>query len=155
MAIDLVPTLSIVGAVVAIAALARVGTDTESSWYKGLKKPEWQPSSKLFAPVWFTIYLLLAISAILVWHETTGDMRIRLMILYAINGVLNLAWSFIFFKARSPLVAGIDIVGLAITILLIMVRVWPVSPVASLLLLPYLLWVCFASVLNWAIARMN
>lgn len=155
MGTDLIPTLYIAGSVVTIAALARVGTDTQSSWYKALKKPEWQPPASLFAPVWFTIYLLLAISAVLVWNETAGDVRTRLMILFAINGVLNLAWSFIFFKGRSPLVAGIDIVALAITILLIMVRIWPVSPVASLLLLPYLVWVCFASVLNWAIARMN
>jgi tryptophan-rich sensory protein len=143
------------GIVVGIAILAGIGTDTKSPWYRALKKPEWQPSPKWFAPVWFTIYLLLIVSAVIAWNNTAGDARVRIMLLFAINGVLNLAWSFIFFRARSPLVAGIDIVGLAITILLLMFRLWPISPVAALLLLPYLVWVCFASALNWSIARMN
>ena len=155
MSIDLLPTLYIAGAVVAIAVLASIATDTGSSWYRGLKKPDWQPPANIFGPVWFAIYLMMLVSAVILWHESTGDLRTRLMILFAITGVLNLAWSFIFFKARSPMMAGVDIVALAITILLLMVRLWPVSPIAALLLLPYFLWVCFASVLNWAISRMN
>lgn len=155
MSIELIPTLYMVGAVVAIAVLASVATDTGSSWYRGLKKPEWQPPANIFGPVWFAIYLMMLVSMILVWHETSGDARIRLMILFALSGVLNLAWSFIFFRARSPMMAGVDIVALALSILLLMVRIWPISPVAALLLLPYFLWVCFASVLNWAISRMN
>ena len=155
MSIELIPTLYMVGAVVAIAVLASLATDSKSSWYKARKKPEWQPPANIFGPVWFVIYLLMLVSAVIVWHETSGDARTRLMILFAISGVLNLAWGFIFFKARSPMMAGVDIVALALSILLLMVRIWPVSPIAALLLLPYFLWVCFASVLNWAISRMN
>ena len=155
MSIDLLPTLYIAGAVAAIAVLASIATDTGSSWYRGLKKPDWQPPANIFGPVWIAIYLMMLVSAVILWHEASGDLRTRLMILFAITGVLNLAWSFIFFKARSPMMAGVDIVALAITILLLMVRLWPVSPIAALLLLPYFLWVCFASVLTWAISRMN
>ncbi|HVK37015.1 MAG TPA: TspO/MBR family protein, partial [Candidatus Kapabacteria bacterium] len=120
-----------------------------------LRKPEWQPPGYLFGPVWTTLYILLIISASIAWHSTSGQHRTSIMILYALNGALNLAWSFIFFRSRSPLVAGMDIIGVLLSIIWIIVRVWPISPVAAGLLIPYLLWVAFATVLNWTIVRMN
>ncbi|MEP7217629.1 MAG: TspO/MBR family protein [Bacteroidota bacterium] len=153
--IDWMPSILIFLAVIAIATLGGLATDTASAWYLHLSKPSWQPPGWLFGPVWSTIYLLLAISASLVWHAARGGSRSTLMALYGINGALNLAWSFIFFQGHTPLWAGIDIIILWCSILLIMVRAWPVSRAASLLLLPYLLWVSFASVLNWSIVGLN
>jgi translocator protein len=153
--IQILPVLCIAGVVVAIAVLGGLATDVRSGWYVALRKPDWQPPASLFGPVWTTLYLLLIVSASIAWHSTSGTQRTSIMILYALNGALNLAWSFIFFRSRSPLVAGVDIVGVLLSILWIIVRVWPISPWAAGLLIPYLLWVAFATVLNWSIARMN
>lgn len=153
--IDFLPPILIVLAVAAIAVLGGFATDTTSTWYLELNKPAWQPPNWLFGPVWTTIYILLAISAIIAWRNSTGETRARLITLYGINGALNLAWSFIFFQGHSPLGAGIDIILLWITIVMIMDRVRGVSTISFLLLLPYLLWVSFASVLNWAIVMLN
>jgi tryptophan-rich sensory protein len=149
------PALGIFGVVIAISVLGGLATDTSSAWYTTLRKPSWQPPAWLFGPVWTTIYLLLAISAIIAWNNTSGSGRTAIMLLYGINGLFNLAWSYIFFRGHSPFWAGIDILAVWGTILLLMIRTWPVSPTASLLLLPYLLWVTFASILNWAIVRLQ
>lgn len=152
---ELVPVLVIAGVVIAISVLGGLATDVQSTWYETLRKPEWQPPGYLFGPVWTTLYILLIISASIAWHSTSGQHRTSIMILYALNGALNLAWSFIFFRSRSPLVAGMDIIGVLLSIIWIIVRVWPISPLAAGLLIPYLLWVAFATVLNWTIVRMN
>jgi benzodiazapine receptor len=152
---ELIPVLVIAGVVIAIAVFGGLATDVQSHWYETLRKPSWQPPGYLFGPVWTTLYILLIISASIAWHSTSGQHRTSIMILYALNGALNLAWSFIFFRSRSPLVAGMDIIGVLLSILWIMVRVWPISPLAAGLLIPYLLWVAFATVLNWTIVRMN
>jgi tryptophan-rich sensory protein len=152
---DLHPILSIIGSVVAIALLGGLATDTSSAWYLNLRKPSWQPPAWLFGPVWTTIYALLAASAIIVWRKTRGETGKAIMILYAINGAFNLAWSWIFFRGHSAFWGGFDILAVWITIILLMIRAWPVSRAASMLLLPYLLWVTFASVLNWAIVTIN
>ena len=153
--IDPLPSAIIVLAVVAIAVIGGFATDTSSLWYRELIKPAWQPPSWLFGPVWTTLYILLAWSALIVWHRTSGGERSSLMGLYAFNGALNLAWTFIFFQAQSPLWAGIEIVMLWATILVMIVRAHPVSRAASLMLVPYLIWVGFASALTWTIVAMN
>jgi translocator protein len=152
---DILPSLGIILAVFAIAVLASLATNAESSWYALLRKPDWQAPRSLFAPAWTIIYLMLIASAVFAWHSTSGNQRVGIMILYALNGALNLAWSFIFFRSRNPTVAAVDITGLLISILWIIVRVVPFSPAAALLLIPYLLWVAYATLLNWTIARMN
>ena len=149
------PTIAIVAAVVAIAVFGGLATDTTSLWYLDFAKPAWQPPAWLFGPVWTLLYLLLALSAIIIWHDTSGSTRRGLMTLYAVNGALNLGWSIIFFRGHSPLWGGIEVIALWLTILMLMVRTWPISRPASLMLLPYLLWVGFASVLTWTIEGMN
>lgn len=152
---ELLPTLAISAVVVAIAVLGGLATDVTNSWYTELRKPDWQPPGWLFGPVWTALYIMLIISATIAWHGTSGSQRTSIMILYALNGALNLAWSFLFFQQRSPLIAGFDIVGVLLSILWIIVRIWPIAPFAAGLLIPYLLWVAFATILNWSIVRMN
>jgi tryptophan-rich sensory protein len=153
--VEVLPTVTIIVTVLAIAVFGSLATDAKSAWYELLRKPDWQPPASLFAPVWSSIYIMFIISAIVAWHTTSGSLRVSVMILYALNGALNLAWSLLFFRSRNPLVAGVDIVGLLVSILWIIVRMAPHSKVASGLLIPYLLWVAFATVLNWTIVRMN
>jgi len=149
------PTTTIICVVVAIAVGGGTATDTGSTWYAALVRPTWQPPNWLFAPVWTTVYLLLALSAIIVYGRSTGTTRRRLMALYGLNGVLNLSWTWIFFQGHSPLWAGIDIIALWVTIAGLMIGTRPVSRAASWMLAPYLLWVSFASILNWSIVRLN
>jgi benzodiazapine receptor len=141
--------------VIAIAGLGGMATSTKSEWYLALTKPPWQPPPSWFGPAWTTIYLLLIVSANLAYINTSCDERTSVMTLYAVNGLVNLAWSFIFFRWHSELFAGIDILAVWTTVLLMMIRVWPSSPLAGALLIPYLAWVSFASVLNWWIVVFN
>ncbi len=153
--IEILPALLIVLAVVAISLIGGLATDTGSTWYTTLAKPKWQPPAWLFGPVWTMIYLLLALSAILAWHYAPAETRTMVIGLFILNGILNLAWSFIFFRGHSALWAGIEILLLWMTILALIIIAWRFSHVASLLLIPYLIWVAFASVLNWRIVSLN
>jgi len=146
----------VIGAcVIVVAGVAGLATDVSSSWYVGLIKPPWQPPDYLFGPVWTTIYVLLACSGIAAYRRVPTEDRRSIMILFAVNGLLNMCWSFLFFRLHSPLIAGIEIVILWTTIVALVARLYNHSRIGALLLVPYLLWVSFASVLNWTIASAN
>ena len=153
--IQVLPIVIISLAVVAISVLGNLATDSQSDWYRSLNKPSWNPPSWIFAPVWTTIYVLLIISASIAWHKTTGSERWSVMRLYVLNGVFNAAWSFCFFQAQSTMLGMLDIILVWVTVILLMLRTWRYSKLASLLLLPYLIWVMFASALNAAIVANN
>ena len=81
----------------------------DSSWFHDMDRPEWQPASSVFAPVWTLLYVLIATSMIILWHRTDGRERKHLFVLWGANLVLNLAWTVIFFRSHSPLAAGLEI----------------------------------------------
>ncbi|MGE5407782.1 MAG: TspO/MBR family protein [Syntrophothermus sp.] len=143
------------GAVVAISALGGLGVDTNSAWYRDLELPSWQPPGAAFGPVWTVLYALLARSAYLAWRDVQGSRRTPILGLYVLNGALNLAWTILFFRAHSPVIAGVEILLLLATILALIVLMRPVSRQASWALVPYALWVAFAAALTWAIAASN
>jgi translocator protein len=148
--------VAIVGAVGAVAAAggAASAPAVSSHWYRRLDKPPWQPPDAAFGPVWTVIYALLATS-MLAARRRTGPTEPGLFVLYGSNLVLNLAWTLIFFRGRSPLAAGVEIVVLEATTIALVVRAWPVSRLASLCLVPYALWVALATAITWAIAARN
>ncbi|HET6511462.1 MAG TPA: TspO/MBR family protein [Candidatus Kapabacteria bacterium] len=149
------PTIIITLCVVALSVFGSMATNSQGEWYRSLAKPEWNPPSWVFAPVWTTIYILLIISATIIWHKTNGVERRKLITLFAINGLFNLLWSFAFFQAESTVLGFVDILLVWITVLMLVIKTWPVSRAASLMLVPYLLWVTFATALNGAIMAMN
>ena len=125
-------------------------------WYKALIKPSWQPPNWLFGPVWATIFALTALSIASAWHHAPTDKERAWMIgLFALNACLNLLWSTLFFRAKRPDWALIEVVVLWLSVLGLIVTVGPFSTTAALLLLPYLVWVAFAAFLNWTIVRLN
>ena len=142
----------ILGAVGATAGIGAAATTPvlESRWYRRLRKPPWQPPGPVFGPVWTVIYALIAASMLLV-RRRGGDAQRPVFVLFGTNLALNLAWTLIFFRGRSPLAAGVEIVVLEGTTVALVVRAWPVSRLASLLLVPYAVWVVFATALTWAI----
>src|SRR5881227_2519396 len=143
----------ILGAVGATAGLGAAATAPviDSRWYRRLRKPPWQPPGAVFGPVWTVIYALIATSMLVV-RQRGGDAQRPMFVLFGTNLALNVAWTLIFFRGRSPLAAGVEIVVLEGTTVALAVRAWPVSRLAALLLVPYALWVAFATALTWTIA---
>jgi tryptophan-rich sensory protein len=125
-------------------------------WYRALRKPSWQPPDWLFGPAWTIILGLAAWSAVIAWNAADGPVERRaVVILFATNAVAHFLWSPIFFKMRRPDWALIEVVFLWASLVALVVGLWPISEKASLLIVPYLLWVSFAAWLNWAIVRLN
>ncbi len=152
-------TVSILGAVGWLAltfGTAALGARfLPDEWYRGLKKPSWNPPNALFAPVWTVLYLMMATAAWLVWRRYgIVDSRPALMF-FIVQLFLNAAWTWLFFGRHEILGAFIDILILWVMILATMVLFWRLVPVSGILLLPYLLWVSFAAVLNGAVWVLN
>jgi tryptophan-rich sensory protein len=124
-------------------------------WYEGLKKPTWRPPNRLFAPVWTVLYLMIAVSGWLVWREAGFAGAALPLAVYAVQLVLNAAWTPLFFGLRRPDLGFVDIVLVWLSIVATIVLFMPIHVGAALLLLPYLGWVTFAAALNFAVWRLN
>lgn len=125
------------------------------AWYDALFKPVWNPPNWLFGPVWGVLYLLMAIAAWLVWR-TSGLAGAALPLgLFVLQLVLNAAWSWLFFGRHNLGLAFAEILVLWVAILATIIVFWKVNPTSGILLVPYLLWVTFASILNFTLWRMN
>jgi tryptophan-rich sensory protein len=145
------PTIIAAGGVT-ILAFAGAAVTTIGPWYKGLRKPAWQPPDWLFAPAWTTIFILEAAAGVIGWKAGDGWPMIAAFI---VNGVFNILWSVFFFAMRRPDWALREVVLLWLSVVAMMVTVAAHAGPAWWLLLPYLLWVSFASVLNWKIIQLN
>lgn len=128
-------------------------------WYAGLVKPDFSPPNWVFGPVWTTLYLMMGIAAFLVWRRQSASGQPskagRALTAFWIQLALNSLWSIFFFGMKSPLLGLIDIVLLWLAIVWTMAEFKKVSPPAFWLLVPYLLWVSFATALNFAIFQLN
>ena len=138
----------------AAAGLGSVATTPNiPTWYASLTKPSWNPPNWLFGPVWTALYICMTVAAWLVWRQ--GGARGPLT-LFAVQLALNAAWSWLFFGFHLPGAAFVEILVLQAAIAATtVVAFWPKSKAAGILMVPYLAWVAFASVLNFAIWRMN
>lgn len=127
-----------------------------STWYVTLNKPSFTPPSWVFGPAWITLYVLMGISAFLVWSKGFNNREVKVaLIFFGIQLILNAFWSAAFFGLRSPFAGLVVIVILWLAILLTILRFLNVSTAAGLLLLPYILWVSFAAVLNFSLFLLN
>jgi benzodiazapine receptor len=124
------------------------------TWYASLQKPSWTPPSWLFGPVWTTLYTMMGVASWLVWRTSPSPLS-RPLLYFWLQLALNTLWSFLFFAWESPGLAFAEIILLWLAIAATIVAFRKLSPAASLLLLPYLGWVSFASLLNFAIWRLN
>ncbi|MBP6343253.1 MAG: tryptophan-rich sensory protein [Candidatus Omnitrophica bacterium] len=123
------------------------------TWYPTIKKPSWNPPNWIFAPVWTLLYILMAVAAWKVWE--TADNAFGPMLIFAVQLVLNVAWSAIFFGKRNISLAFKEIILLWITVVATTAVFWSVDHFAGILFLPYVAWVTFAAFLNYTIDRMN
>jgi tryptophan-rich sensory protein len=137
------------------AAAAFGGWFTPGTWYASLNKPEWNPPGWVFGPVWTLLYCAMAVAAWLVWRQGGFAAQRRPLRWYAVQLLLNAAWSPLFFGLRRPDIAFAEIVLLWLAIAMTWFTFRPVSRTAAWLLAPYLAWVSFAAVLNFTLWRMN
>lgn len=140
-----------------VGALGSVFTfDAVRTWYPTLVRPAFAPPSWVFGPVWTTLYVMMGLASWLVWRAgfARPEGR-RALTLYAVQLGFNLAWSWLFFGIRQPLLALVDIVVLLVLIGVTVHRFAALSRGAALLLVPYLTWVGFATVLNGAFWWLN
>jgi len=131
-------------------------TPSIPTWYAFLVKPSFNPPNWLFAPVWTILFILMGISAFLVWQKGLKKKGVKkALVFFLAQLIFNVLWSFFFFKFHSPFLALLDIIFLWFLILLTMIKFFKINNTAGLLLIPYLLWVSFASVLNYAVYWLN
>ncbi|MGB9929670.1 MAG: TspO/MBR family protein [Methanosarcina sp.] len=126
------------------------------NWYVLLEKPALNPPSWIFSPVWTILYILMGISLYLVWEKGLQYPGVKFGItIFAIQLVLNTLWSIVFFGLRNPFYGFIEIIFLWIAIVITIWQFYKISKTASYLLLPYLLWVTFATYLTYSIWILN
>ena len=139
----------LVGGLGAFFTLSSVQT-----WYLTLSKPSWNPPSWLFGPVWTSLYVLMGIACFLVW-KSNHPQKNKVLFLYAIQLFLNFLWSPAFFGAQNPLLGLVVIFPLLASILACIVKFRQIHKWAAILMVPYILWVSFATALNAAIWFLN
>lgn len=152
--------IKLVISIVICLAVGNIGTlfttPNIATWYATLTKPGFNPPNWIFAPVWTTLFVLMGISLFLVWNYRNREgNRKAFLIVFVINLILNVLWSAIFFGLHMPGLAFLEIILLALSIIILIALSWKISRAASALLIPYLLWVCFASFLNYNIWILN
>jgi len=150
-----------------------------NAWYKSLNKPSFNPPNWMFGPVWTIIFVLIGISLYLVWKNKflirnqiitakkkawnkysekfwSGSwQKLNIVLIFAMQLILNILWSVIFFRLHSPGAAFFELLMLWCSIMYLIINFYRVSKEASLLLIPYILWVSFAGVLNYFIWLLN
>lgn len=131
-------------------------TASISTWYVTLEKPFFTPPGWAFAPVWITLYLLMGISAYIIWSKGLDKPAVRFsMAAFGVQLALNAFWSVAFFGMRSPLFGLIVIVALWAAILATILGFMRISTKAALLLVPYITWVSLAALINLSIFLLN
>lgn len=128
----------------------------KGSWYQSIQKPAWNPPGWLFGPVWTTLYILMGIAFYLVWKSPEGTPgKARAMMFWLAQLALNFFWTFIFFGQQEIGWALVEIVCLWLAILITILLFDKFTRVGAWLLVPYISWVSFATLLNWAIWNLN
>lgn len=130
-------------------------TPAIDGWYATLLKPSFSPPNWVFAPVWTTLFTLMGVALFLVIKKKPFTSVIPAILLFGLQLLANIAWSFLFFGLHSPLLGLVDILVLLILIVCTIVAFYKISKVAAYLLIPYVVWVSFATILNFYLWRLN
>ncbi|MGI9316067.1 MAG: TspO/MBR family protein [bacterium] len=132
-----------------------VTSSSVSTWYPTLRKPWFNPPNSLFAPVWTALYLIMAVAAWRVWLKGDAEEKSKALHMFWFQLFLNLLWSVIFFGLRQIGIALAEIVFLLVAISLTTFLFWRIDRWAGMLMLPYLSWVAFATILNASLWLLN
>jgi translocator protein len=124
-------------------------------WYYALKQPTWKPPDWAFGPIWTVILVLLAFAIAYAWVEADAGRRVVMLWVLAINGALNIAWSALFFVMQKPRLAFLELVVFWFSIVALIYILGGAATIAGLMIVPYLVWVTIAGLLNLRIVQMN
>ncbi|MCK0161542.1 TspO/MBR family protein [Allomuricauda sp. F6463D] len=141
----------------AIGFLSSIATQSSvNDWYLTLNKPSFTPPSWLFAPVWTTLYILMGISAGMVWSKGYHHIWVKSALYHFVfQLLLNALWSIVFFGLRNPLLGLVVILALLTMIILTIKWFRVISKPAAYMMIPYVIWVAFAAALNYKIWELN
>lgn len=155
-------TAQVVGLFVFLAVTLGAGflgslatSSSVETWYTTLEKPIWTPPGALIGAVWSVLYALMAVAAWLVWRRAGMRASALPLSLYGVQLALNAGWSFLFFGLRLPGYAFFEIIVLGVSVAATLFVFWRRVPLAGMLFVPYLAWVCFAGFLNAVIWQLN
>jgi tryptophan-rich sensory protein len=139
----------------AAAAIGGAATSQAGPFYTQLVRPEWAPPPSIFGPVWTVLYALMGVAAWLVWRVRGFRAARSALVLFLVQLALNALWSWLFFGWHRGALALADILLLWALIVATLIAFWRIRPLAGALLVPYLLWVSFASILNYSVWQLN
>ena len=149
-------TLGLVGWLAVSFGAGWIGSQFRpDAWYESLAKPAWNPPNAIFGPVWSVLYALMGVAAWLVWRRAGFKKASAALVLFVVQLALNALWSYLFFGLHRVDLAFFEILVLWVLILIVAVLFWREVWLSGTLMLPYLVWVGFASVLNFALWRLN
>lgn len=132
-------------------------TNTQNNiWFNTIIKPSWNPPGYLFGPVWTILYLMMAISLWIIWKSNAQETeKFNACLIFAMQLFLNFWWTILFFKFQSPLCAFVEILFMICLIVITIYKFSAISKKAAWLLVPYISWVCFATILNYKLWVLN
>jgi len=149
------PILIAAASAIFVAVLGGLMTDI-GPWYAQLKQPAWKPPDWAFGPIWTTIFALAAAAGVIGWRRVpTRAGRELMLALFAANGFLNVFWSLLYFRLHRPDWSLLEVPVLWLSVLALIVVLWRHAKGAALLLMPYLVWVAIAAMLNWQTVKLN
>ena len=125
------------------------------TWYQTLNKPNFNPPDWVFGPVWTTLYVLMGVSIWLIWKKETSKIRTISMIIFWVQFFFNIFWTYLFFGIQRIDLGLFEIFFLIFLILINIIYFYKIDKIASYLLVPYVLWVSYASILNYKIWVLN
>ncbi len=143
---------AVVFLVIVLAAASSGAVFKPGEWYENLRKPRWTPPKWAFPVVWTILYVLIGYAGWLIWDVAGWSLP---MALWGVQIVANALWSYFFFGIRRMDLALVDVSVLWLSIVLFILVAWPVAPLASVLFVPYLVWVTAAGALNQSVRRLN
>ena len=145
-----------IAGITALTAIgSRISSDYDSAWFRALRKPRWEPSGAVIGPVWAVLYACTGLSATLLWREREAHDVRGLMGLFALQYLLNYAFTPLLTLRRSLSLSTVDSGALHLVVDAIVALAWPVQRAAALLMLPYSAWTLFTTLLSWRVWTLN
>lgn len=142
--------------VVITASAASHFADTGMAWYKTINLPDWTPSNPLMVTAWAVIFILTALSILIIWNNHSSENFFGLIIaLFVLNALLNVGWNILFFSQQQMGLAFFQAVLLVADLILLITLIRHISPLAAYLLLPYSAWVLFSTALTFNVWLIN
>lgn len=138
-----------------VALVGNIITSNGMDWYNTISLPSWTPAGSIIGFVWATIFILSTISAIIVWGRVQQKQRVIIYSVFGINAVLNIFWSVLFFRLHFIQLAIWEAALLGLTVYILIVLIWKHSKQAAYLLVPYAVWVSFATYLTYSVWLLN